>query len=166
MKYTIDDFKNGRVIIENNSKEVIREVLEKSFPNFGKFNGAFKYYWVGMDSKVWQVTDFLHNLPNLPIQKATDLSLGPQRGDYVMMRDSNSAWVRRIYITTVEGASSPYFAVNQGSEEEFKKGKPFFVAFWEEMKPIEEEQIIELTIQDISDGKGVGIPAHLIRIKK
>lgn len=28
------------------------------------------------------------------------------------------------------------------------------------------EQLVELTLQDISDGKGVGVPSHLIRIKK
>lgn len=167
MKYTIEDFKNGKVVIENNSKEVAIEILKKSFPNVPQFNGVFKYYWIGLSSNVWEVTDFPHKLPNLPVQKATDFALGPERGDYVWVRDINDgAWVRRIYITTVEGASCPYFVVNKADEEEFKKGKSFFVTFWAQMKPIEEEQIIELTIQDISDGKGVGIPAHLIRIKK
>lgn len=37
---------------------------------------------------------------------------------------------------------------------------------WKYAKDIEEEQIVELTIQDISDGKGVGIKPDLIRIKK
>lgn len=37
---------------------------------------------------------------------------------------------------------------------------------WKYAKDIEEEQIVELTIQDISDGKGVGIKPELIRIKK
>lgn len=38
---------------------------------------------------------------------------------------------------------------------------------WFYAKDIEEEpQIVELTIEDISAGKGVGVPANLIRIKK
>ncbi len=40
------------------------------------------------------------------------------------------------------------------------------ISAWEYAKDIEEEQIVELTIQDISDGKGVGIKPDLIRIKK
>lgn len=30
----------------------------------------------------------------------------------------------------------------------------------------EKQQIVELTLEDISNGKGVGVPPHLIRIKK
>lgn len=37
---------------------------------------------------------------------------------------------------------------------------------WSYAWDIEEEEIVELTIQDISDGKGTGIPPHLIRVKK
>lgn len=37
---------------------------------------------------------------------------------------------------------------------------------WNHAQDIEEEQIVELTIQDISEGKGKGVPPHLIRIKK
>lgn len=40
------------------------------------------------------------------------------------------------------------------------------VCGWNYAKDIEEETIVELTLQDISDGKGVGIPSHLIRIKE
>lgn len=43
------------------------------------------------------------------------------------------------------------------------------VIIWKYAKDIEPEpepQIVELTIEDISAGKGVGVPAHLIRIKK
>ena len=40
-------------------------------------------------------------------------------------------------------------------------------ADWTEWKELdEEEQEIHLTLQEISDGKGVGVPAHLIRIKQ
>jgi hypothetical protein len=35
---------------------------------------------------------------------------------------------------------------------------------WKHAKPIPE--IVELTLQDISEGKGVGVPAHLIKIKE
>ena len=35
-----------------------------------------------------------------------------------------------------------------------------------EPTPEPEPQIVELTIEDISNGKGVGVPAHLIRIKE
>lgn len=40
------------------------------------------------------------------------------------------------------------------------------VTTWKYAKDVEEEQIVELTIEDISNGKGVGIAPHLIRIKK
>ena len=39
-------------------------------------------------------------------------------------------------------------------------------AVWTDWKEIEEEQEIHLTLQEISDGKGVGVPAHLLRIKQ
>lgn len=32
--------------------------------------------------------------------------------------------------------------------------------------PEEKEEIVELTLKDISEGKGVGVPSHLIRIKE
>ena len=38
-------------------------------------------------------------------------------------------------------------------------------AIWDEWKEIDEEEI-HLTLQEISDGKGVGVPAHLLRIKQ
>ena len=40
---------------------------------------------------------------------------------------------------------------------------------WEYAKDIEEEvveEIVELTLEDITNGKGVGVPTHLLRIKK
>lgn len=44
--------------------------------------------------------------------------------------------------------------------------KTIEVAGWKLKDEPKEEKLIELTIQDISDGKGKGIPAHLIRIKE
>lgn len=40
--------------------------------------------------------------------------------------------------------------------------------FWNHWKEIdaEMEQVVELTLRDISEGKGTGVPAHLIRIKE
>lgn len=40
------------------------------------------------------------------------------------------------------------------------------VTTWAHAEDIQEEVIIELTLEDISAGKGVGVPVHLLRIKK
>ena len=40
------------------------------------------------------------------------------------------------------------------------------IFFWKYARPIQREKEIHLTMEDISNGKGVGVPAHLIRIKK
>lgn len=40
-------------------------------------------------------------------------------------------------------------------------------SYWKELEnEVKSEQIVELTLKDISDGKGTGVPVHLIRIKE
>ena len=37
---------------------------------------------------------------------------------------------------------------------------------WTTWREVGTQEPVELTLEDISAGKGVGVPAHLIRIKK
>jgi hypothetical protein len=57
-----------------------------------------------------------------------------------------------------------FLAIPEYEESVFgKRGIIEQVLIWDFAKDIHEE-VIELTLQDISDGKGVGIPPHLIKI--
>jgi hypothetical protein len=59
-----------------------------------------------------------------------------------------------------------YFLAWSGAKTIEEAKKRTSVIPWKYAIDTTKEEIVELTLQDISDGKGVGIPAHLIRIKK
>lgn len=91
----------------------------------------------------------------------------PQRGDRILVWDSKEADAEsRIFLVYIEGAGSPVQCVDVRDEDKFTKGHGFDITRWKNWKPVHEEQIVELTMEDISNGKGVGVPPHLIRIKK
>lgn len=87
-------------------------------------------------------------------------NFGPKRGDKVLVWDDNEEEifaVERIFLTEIAGAKYPFIVVQEDSENDFKNGKPFNTWVSDNMKPIPEPQIVELTLEDISNGKGVGL---------
>lgn len=91
----------------------------------------------------------------------------PRRGDRILVWGNQERQITEaIFLAYIEGAVSPVMCVSACDEIKFKNGLLFNVTNWKNWKPEHTEQIVELTIEDISNGKGVGIPPHLIRIKK
>ena len=59
-----------------------------------------------------------------------------------------------------------YFLAWSNAETIKDSEKESHTCTWKYAKDIELEEVIELTMKDISEGKGVGIAPHLIRIKE
>jgi hypothetical protein len=84
-----------------------------------------------------------------------------KRGDKVWVWDDDDVISERIFLTKIEGAAHPYICVMKGKESAFLKGEPYLINIWKNCKHSIQ---IELTLQDISDGKGVGVDPKLIKI--
>lgn len=96
-----------------------------------------------------------------------ELPILPKRGDRILVWDYNeSTATERTFLTFITGAHRPVIVVDLMYERNYKKGEPFFTSSWSYWKPISKEEIIELTLEDISNGRGVGVKPELIRIKK
>jgi hypothetical protein len=118
---------------------------------YGVFDGIFNAYSTPLNSEVIE----------LPTEQEF------KRGDKVLVWDDDESRAKeRIFLTKIEGAIHPYVCVHKGYESAFLEGKLFHTYSYENCKPLPELQLIELTLQDISDGKGVGVDPSLIRIKK
>jgi hypothetical protein len=112
---------------------------------YGIFNGKFNLNLTPYDSEVIE-------LPTEPEFK---------RGDKVWVWDDDDVISERIFLTKIEGAAHPYICVMKGKESAFLKGEPYLINIWKNCKHSIQ---IELTLQDISDGKGVGVDPKLIKI--
>lgn len=92
-----------------------------------------------------------------------------KRGDKVFVwGDTETFNIERIFLTYIEGSISPYVCVDNSYEISFLKGEKFITTNWKNAKAIpakEEPALVELTLKDISEGKGVGVPVELLRIK-
>jgi hypothetical protein len=118
---------------------------------YGVFDGIFECNLTPLNSEVIE----------LPTEQEF------KRGDKIWVWSYNESDIKeRIFLTKIEGAKFPYVCVYQGYESYFLEGKTFFTDSWKNYKPLPEPKLIELTLQDISEGKGVGVDPSLIRIKK
>lgn len=86
----------------------------------------------------------------------------PKRGDMVLVWDDLSSQEEAIFLASIEGAENPYLVVSDQDEDEFFTNKPFNFDYYKYMEII--PQKVKLTLQDISDGKGVGVDPKLIKI--
>lgn len=166
MKYTIEDLRNGKCAVKNDGTlEELREVLRLAFPKDDcNLSGTAIFYFKNFKSTgEWDCTSNIA----LPIQSVKDF-LEPQftRGDIVEVSNHAEGWERRIYLTTVEGAYLPHVVVNVADEEKYTEGDQFGITTFRKIREVGKEKIVELTMEDISEGKGRGIPPYLIRIKK
>jgi hypothetical protein len=80
----------------------------------------------------------------------------------MMVNNDGYEAYQRTVIGDIEYKGHKYFI----GVREHDHNDPLFI--WKHAKDIEPEhqQEVHLTLEDISNGKGVGVPAHLIRIKK
>lgn len=152
-------------------KKIIQYLLSLGAKNESDYGGTNINAFYFISEKTGNIT--LSHANSLPLgysiielpkeEQATEL----KRGDEILVRDTIVNYEKRIFLAYIEGARSPVVTVAKGDESNFKQGKPFSTVQWRYYKRIEEEeQIVELTMEDISNGKGVGIKPELIRIKK
>lgn len=100
------------------------------------------------------------------IQLPTENKL-PKRGDRILVWDSDEKNANeRIFLAYIEGARYPVVAITRDTEEKFLHNEPFDIVVKTNWKPLPKQEIVELTLEDISNGKGVGVKPELIRIKK
>lgn len=126
-------------------------------------NSVNKYYGITPENKI-RITDYVdYKIKSLPTEKTFPRVM-------LVRQDKNDNWEQRFIISKIDILPRPYIAQCRcTTKDEFEKSNKKYLTCWEYAKEIDEpiqEQIVELTIKDISDGKGVGIPEHLIRIKK
>ena len=75
---------------------------------------------------------------------------------------SDNEWNKRILIVVKNNKAICW----SGATDLESSKKTTSISQWDIWKELEEEVIVELTLKDISEGKGVGIAPHLIRIKE
>ena len=79
----------------------------------------------------------------------------------ILVKNCN-VWEKRVLIKFVN--SKPLcWAISSNIENAIDKVD---VTLWNDWKELEEETVVELTLQQVSNGEGVGVPAHLLRIKQ
>lgn len=158
--------------IENFPMEIIAKMLEHQVAqarpeNIAIFENFISDERLGFDwTKTPEGWDFwrriiMHNLFDVFYKKYP--LFDPKRGDIVLVSSVKGSWSERIYVTIIEGTTEPYVCVHESDNSMFKDGKPFRVCQWARIK--QKDPQVYLSLQDISDGKGVGVPAHLIVIK-
>ena len=79
----------------------------------------------------------------------------------ILVKDVNSIWNKRVLINFEDNMAVCWNY--ETSIEDIKRGK---TSKWKEWKELEEETIVKLTLQQVSNGEGVGVPAHLLRIEQ
>ena len=155
-----------KVLNAGHGNEVIKYLKSIGGINRYRLQGCSENYFYYIDSD--NDIEYNHNLPKgyTEITLPTTQSL-PNVGDEILVWDSaeNNA-TKRIFLGYIEQSRCPIYCVSIGDEDDFKEGKKVSIANWKNWKPIPKEEIVELTIEDISAGKGVGVPPHLLRIKK
>lgn len=124
----------------------LEDYNENGYIYYGLIDNIFDNYNLNQIQEVNAKIIELPTQPNIP-----EIINGVE----MMVSNNNIDWVKKLVICKF---NSFYYVKDLYSDISLK-GWPF-------VKSIEKPQIVELTIQDISDGKGVGIAPELIRIKK
>lgn len=149
-------------------KKIINYLLSLGAKNENDYSGTNVNAFYFISEKTGNIT--ASNgilLPNgYTIVELKEKVIDLKRGDEILVSDNYSNYKKRIFLAYINGANIPVITVANADESNFKEGKPFSTVGWRCYEKIEEEQIVELTMEDISNGKGVGIKPELIRIKK
>ena len=95
-KYTIEDLREGRVILINNGDlDVCREVLREAFPKDGYEGGHLKYYMaVGNGTRLWvsgySLSEFEVTLPTQSVADFLEKAWSPEEGELVEVSDNGN----------------------------------------------------------------------------
>ena len=86
-------------------------------------------------------------------------------GDVVIVTNAVEFGTKeRVYVCTMPDTQLPYLTVTKDAFEELKQGKS--VRITPNIRIKATPKMVELTLKDISEGKGVGIAPELIKIVK
>ena len=127
-----------------------------------------KQYGEGIDfwSKIINGNNFSDFFELYPKQKQ-EL---PKVGDIIIPfnYDTENPAKQRIFIGYIENSQYPFLVITKEAyEDKLKYGKCADISAFQTYKyPEKEEEFIELTLEDISKGKGVGVNPSKIKIKK
>ena len=90
----------------------------------------------------------------------------PKKGEVILVWDYDEQKPsQRIFLDYIPQSKSPVICVIPSDETNFTNGEKVGVNLWINYKKFIPE-FVELTLDDISAGKGVGVDPKLIRIKK
>ena len=143
----------------------IIEYLKKYAKNVYSCNVGV-YYGIEGGEINWHLT--------LP-KNATEITLPdewtPKFGEEVWVSDESiedaiNKKKNRIFLAEIKQTASPFICVAISCEESFERGETVSAIAWRFIAKIEEPQLVHLTFEDISNGKGVGVDPKLIRIKE
>jgi hypothetical protein len=124
--------------------------------------GHWKDYYYGVFKGVFDFQSILpFGVEELTIEQLESM-IQPVYPKVMMVNNDGYEAYQRTVIGDIEYKGHKYFI----GVREHDNNDPLFI--WKHAKEIEPEtqQEVHLTLEDISNGKGVGVPAHLIRIKK
>jgi len=162
----IEQLRNGEAAVKGNGRceddVKLKEIIQTAFSHYkGYINNIRTYYALDCKGigfpfsnntcdKTYEIDDFFEE------------EFNPQFGDEVMVSQDNEKWYKRYYVGNYKGINYCVFY-----DDNFLKQTNFYTNQWKYIKPLkEEEEVVHLTLKDISNGKGVGVPPHLIRVKQ
>ncbi len=151
-----------KVLNIKHGKEVIKYLESIGGVNELNLQGANSHFFYYIDDE-----NIIHYCDKLP-KGYTEITLPtlPNVGDEILVWDKDeNKTQKRIFLAYIPQTNYSVITVCVGNESLFKNGEKVSASLWKNWKPIPKEEIVELTIEDISAGKGVGVPPHLLRIK-
>jgi len=166
-KELIDQLGNSEIAVKGNGKKEdttkLQKILKLAFPlDFCCLQNKKDLYYRYLRPNEWFA--FSHNICTkaYEIDDFFEEEFNPQFGDLVMVSQNNTKWYKRHYVGNYKGIN---YCVSY--DDDFLKQNNFYTNQWKYIKPLkeEEEEEVRLTLKDISNGKGVGVPPHLIRVK-
>jgi len=84
------------------------------------------------------------------------------RWEEVLVRDNEEEdWKKRIYLTTIDWANTPFVCVSRWYKEEFKEWKPFDFIAWKHIKKIETKK--EYSMNEIASSLGIDVKDLIIK---
>jgi hypothetical protein len=146
----------------------IIEYLMKYAENVYHYNGASVGSYYGVEGGK------IVSYDTLP-KDATEITLPddwtPKFGEEVWVSDESiedaiNKKKNRIFLAEIKQTKRPFICVSYSEYESFKRGETVPICDWRFIAKIEEPQLVHLTFEDISNGKGVGVDPKLIRIKE
>ena len=161
-KKVIDYFRRQGYNVKGYSGDISRSDI---FLYYGVINNLFSNY---SKKQIERACADIIKLPedSMSETKESDSDKLPKRGELILCWDEDvNDSEQAIFLTFIKGAMYPIITVDIFKEEidNFHSGVAFSTTKFKNFKKI--KPLVELTLQDIFEGKGVGIDPKLMVIK-